>query len=328
MTLLQIAQRNIRQHLSKASFGLEVDRLAANNCLDVMDAALAALETEVSQLRAKVGEYDLFRKEAAKLADDYISLNATCAGAIAERDQLRAQLAALETEVVGLNQRNANLQFMLGEVCAERDQLRKEIADRDARIATLETAMQRQSNAVKMLDMSQVARAETMMQHAQVLHDLSKPDELESLRQANAILTGDLERTEAELARLRGQDFQSRIAAWMQTCFGPEISADKVERDLRFLEEALELVQANGTTRETACNVLDYVFGRPVGETSQEVGGVMVTLAALCLAHGISLQECADTEAARIEGKIEQIRAKQAAKPRLCFEPTPAKESK
>lgn len=82
-----------------------------------------------------------------------------------------------------------------------------EIAARaDTRIAELETAMKRQAAAVRMLDMSHVARAETMMQHAQVLHDLSKPDELESLRQANAILTADVERAEAELARLRGQE--------------------------------------------------------------------------------------------------------------------------
>ena len=81
-----------------------------------------------------------------------------------------------------------------------------EIAARaDTRIAELETAMKRQAAAVRMLDMSHVARAETMMQHAQVLHDLSKPDELESLRQANAILTADVERAEAELALAREQ---------------------------------------------------------------------------------------------------------------------------
>lgn len=42
-TLLQIAQRNIRQYVAKASFSSQVDRIAANNCLDVMDEALTAL---------------------------------------------------------------------------------------------------------------------------------------------------------------------------------------------------------------------------------------------------------------------------------------------
>jgi len=81
-----------------------------------------------------------------------------------------------------------------------------DIAERDARISELTTAMQRQANAVKMIDMSRVARAEALMQHAQVLYDLSRPDELESLRQANAILTADVERAESELARLRAQE--------------------------------------------------------------------------------------------------------------------------
>lgn len=37
-------------------------------------------------------------------------------------------------------------------------------------------------------------------------------------------------------------DFQSRVKPWMLECFGPEVSADKVERFDRFLEEALEPV--------------------------------------------------------------------------------------
>lgn len=115
--------------------------------------------------------------------------------------------------------------------------------------------------------------------------------------------------------------FQFRVAPWMATCFGPEISADKVERNHRFLEEALELVQAAGCTEEEARQLVAYVYGRPVGEASQEVGGVMVTLAALCLANGINMRECGDVELARVWTKVEVIRAKQAAKPK--FGPLP-----
>lgn len=116
-------------------------------------------------------------------------------------------------------------------------------------------------------------------------------------------------------------DFQSRVAPWMQDCFGPAISADTVERTHRFLEEALELVQACGATREECLQLVDYVYGRPVGEPSQEVGGVMVTLAALCLANGIDMHQAGETELARIWTKIEQIRAKQAAKPKNSLLP-------
>lgn len=113
-----------------------------------------------------------------------------------------------------------------------------------------------------------------------------------------------------------GESFQDRVAPWMQACFGPEISADKVERNHRFLEESLELVQSLGCTKAEAQQLVDYVYGRPVGDPPQEVGGVRVTLAALCLAAGMDQDECAETELARIWTKVPQIRAKQAAKPK------------
>jgi NTP pyrophosphatase (non-canonical NTP hydrolase) len=102
----------------------------------------------------------------------------------------------------------------------------------------------------------------------------------------------------------------------MMECFGPMIAGDKEERSHRFIEEALELIQACGTSKSEALQLVDYVFNRPVGETSQEVGGVMVTLAALCLAHKLDMHQAAETELARIWTKVEQIRAKQAAKPK------------
>jgi hypothetical protein len=64
--------------------------------------------------------------------------------------------------------------------------------------------------------------------------------------------------------------FQERVNAWMLECFGPAISADTVERNHRFLEEALELVQACGCTQSEAHLLVDYVFGRPAGEKFQE----------------------------------------------------------
>lgn len=110
--------------------------------------------------------------------------------------------------------------------------------------------------------------------------------------------------------------FQNRVEPWMMECFGGAISSDTVERNHRFLEESLELVQACGCTQSEAHQLVDYVFNRPVGEKLQEVGGVMVTLAALCLAHGINMHEAGDIELIRIWNKIDQIRAKQAAKPK------------
>ena len=110
--------------------------------------------------------------------------------------------------------------------------------------------------------------------------------------------------------------FQDRVAPWMQACFGPEISADKIERNHRFLEEALELVQASGCTAGEAHRLVDYVFKRPAGEPNQECGGVMVTLAALCLASGLDMHAASETELERVWKRIDQVRAKHEAKPR------------
>lgn len=112
-------------------------------------------------------------------------------------------------------------------------------------------------------------------------------------------------------------EFQNRVKPWMLDCFGSEISRDTVERNHRFLEEALELVQACGCTQSEAHQLVDYVYGRPWGDKPQEVGGVMVTLAALCLAHDIDMHECGELELARIldPSIMDKIRAKQASKP-------------
>jgi hypothetical protein len=99
-------------------------------------------------------------------------------------------------------------------------------------------------------------------------------------------------------------------------CFGAEIAGDKIERNHRFIEEALELVQACGATASECHQLVDYVFGRPVGEPFQESGGVMVTHAALCLANGLNMHDNGEVELTRIWTKVEKIRAKQAAKPK------------
>jgi len=63
--------------------------------------------------------------------------------------------------------------------------------------------------------------------------------------------------------------FQQRTRLWIEHCFGLEIANDKDERNHRFLEESLELVQSLGCTKEEALKIVDYVYGRPVGERSK-----------------------------------------------------------
>jgi hypothetical protein len=120
--------------------------------------------------------------------------------------------------------------------------------------------------------------------------------------------------------------FQIEVQKWMLACFGEAISRDRTERNHRFLEEALELVQAGGCTASEAHQLVDYVFNRAVGDLPQEVGGVMVTLAALCSAYDEDMYVDGAIEIKRCWTKIDKIRTKQAAKPKhgpLPEEPAP-----
>jgi hypothetical protein len=117
-------------------------------------------------------------------------------------------------------------------------------------------------------------------------------------------------------------EFQERVWPWMTACFSMEICRDIQERCHRFIEEALELVQACGTTEHEVRQLVEYVYGRPTGDKVQEIGGVMVTLAALCLAEDQNMHEAGEIELKRIWEKIDVIRAKQAAKPK--HSPLPA----
>lgn len=113
--------------------------------------------------------------------------------------------------------------------------------------------------------------------------------------------------------------FQPRVADWLNDCFGQEIAADVIERNHRFLEEALELVQACNCSADEAHKLVDYVFGRDVGDKPQEVGGVLVTLAALCAAQGVDMHQAGEVELARISQPetVVRIREKQKRKPAM-----------
>jgi hypothetical protein len=109
--------------------------------------------------------------------------------------------------------------------------------------------------------------------------------------------------------------YQERVEQWLAACFPRSIRMDRSERTHRFVEEALELAQASGCSREDAIALVDYVFGRSSGQPDQEVGGVMVTLASLCSAIGINMDDAGDRELDRNWDRIDAIKAKQQSKP-------------
>lgn len=123
-------------------------------------------------------------------------------------------------------------------------------------------------------------------------------------------------------------NFQARVGAWVRSCFGPDAEKDLRERSHRFLEEALELAQASGCTKEEALQLVEYTFSRPVGDPVDEVGGTITTLAALSNALNIQMDIAGDHALQRNWNNIEKIRAKWLRKPKFGPLPGAAPEEK
>lgn len=94
--------------------------------------------------------------------------------------------------------------------------------------------------------------------------------------------------------------FQRQVGAWQQECFPDTAKTPLLERCDRFLEEVLELLQSQGYPAERIAELVAYVYRRPVGDPASEIGGVLVTLAALCGTAGIDMHAAGDAELARI----------------------------
>ena len=91
-----------------------------------------------------------------------------------------------------------------------------------------------------------------------------------------------------------GDSYQQRARDWLEHCFGRDRADDPISRNHRFLEEALELVQALGCTKDEAHQLVNYVFGRGKGSPEQEVGGVRLSLSGLTACHRIDEQAAAE----------------------------------
>lgn len=109
---------------------------------------------------------------------------------------------------------------------------------------------------------------------------------------------------------------QQTIAAWAQACLeGVAAQLRGREGALRVLEEALELAQAEGVTPEEAARLQTYVYGRPVGDPGQEVGGVRVALLSYAAGKGLSADQAEQEEIRRVLAKPPQaVRARNREK--------------
>lgn len=109
--------------------------------------------------------------------------------------------------------------------------------------------------------------------------------------------------------------YQKRVIDWVNKTFGHQLSATR-KMGYRFMEEAVELVEALGMTREDVHRVVDYVFDRKSpGEPFQELGGVMVTLAVVAETNGLNMMVAAEMELSRCLKNSDKIAAKDKKKP-------------
>jgi hypothetical protein len=127
-------------------------------------------------------------------------------------------------------------------------------------------------------------------------------------KQAGVIHAGHHHSAQSANQEWMDYEFSDWSSQWMTACFGPVISADVTERNHRFLEEALELVQAKGCTASEAHQLVDYVFNRPIGDPFQELGGIMVMLEALANASDLNMDEAAETKLLRVWHLIDKPR--------------------
>lgn len=107
---------------------------------------------------------------------------------------------------------------------------------------------------------------------------------------------------------------QWKLIKWAVEMFGT-VALDPKERALRLIEEALEVVQTVGLTREDIIPVLDRTFNRKPGELGNELGGLIMTAEALAEILNIDLQHEAEREYKRITSiPKEQWQCKHAEK--------------
>lgn len=108
---------------------------------------------------------------------------------------------------------------------------------------------------------------------------------------------------------------QHSILSWACEVFGTACATNPTERIQRFVEEALELAQSLDMPREAAHAMVDFVYDRAKGEVHQEVGGVSISLLALCEHIGLSAHKEEVREHLRILGlDRDKLRAKQMSK--------------
>jgi hypothetical protein len=90
---------------------------------------------------------------------------------------------------------------------------------------------------------------------------------------------------------------------WGVRCFGVGHMSNPAIRALRCGEEAVELMQCYGISREVMHKLVDTVCDRPFGDPVQEIGGVLLTTSVLCQGLGTTIEDMFEMELRRCLSK-------------------------
>lgn len=109
---------------------------------------------------------------------------------------------------------------------------------------------------------------------------------------------------------------QDESSSWTTQTFGSLYLIHKKERLFRFMEEALETVQAGGMTEDELSQVIRQVYDRPADpDIKKEIGGALITLGTLAEAFGTRLDFCFRMAMARCWRDQDKIRIRHFTKP-------------
>lgn len=149
-----------------------------------------------------------------------------------------------------------------------------------------------------------------------------------ALAVANALNDNNLMVSEKDSGATEFNDFQRAVRLFVIAAFGLETAKDVQNRAERFCEESIELLQSVGMTKDKITDLVDYVYGREIGEPEKEVGGVMVTLASLCGAAKVDMNKAAKSELDKNWKRIDKLRAKHESRPKDSSLPQPVEKKK
>ena len=110
------------------------------------------------------------------------------------------------------------------------------------------------------------------------------------------------------------QAAQARVGKWLVDCFGNSITFDKQERNCRFFEEAVELVQAYQFPKWVALAMVEYIYERDPGDPKKEPGDLLIAFLAHCHVNGNDAQVCLEEALENIQVNIAKIREKNLTK--------------